>query len=79
MKSFGLKMCVAEGSCSIAKDTLNAAKLQGVDVVDGVLGSFYLEFGRSARSARIRLFLPIRCSFRARFPVLVVPLVFLRV
>ena len=50
------------------KDPPDAAKLQGVDVVDGALGSFYLEFGRSARSARVRLFLPIRCSFRARSP-----------
>jgi coenzyme F420-0:L-glutamate ligase/coenzyme F420-1:gamma-L-glutamate ligase len=31
----GLKMRVVEGPCNIAEEILNAAKLQGIDVVDG--------------------------------------------
>lgn len=67
MKFIWFKDVLLKGRAAL-KDPLNAAKLQSVDVVDGALGSFYLEFGRSARSARVRLLLPIRCSFRARSP-----------
>jgi hypothetical protein len=34
----GLKMRVVERACNIVKEILNAAKLQGIDVVDGDVG-----------------------------------------
>jgi hypothetical protein len=34
----GLKMRVVEGACNIVEEILNAAKLQGIDVVDGDVG-----------------------------------------
>jgi len=34
----GLKMRVVERACNIVEEILNAAKLQGTDVVDGDVG-----------------------------------------
>jgi len=34
----GLKMRVVERACNIVEEILNAAKLQGIDVVDGDVG-----------------------------------------